>query len=74
MLCCATLFFWADVKPRETISGLFGRKGASKYQSRFWNYGRLFIDRLHAFEHDHCRDTAECEDRMRRELYRCMPR
>jgi nicotinamidase-related amidase len=71
MFCCATLFFWAGVLPRETISGLFGRKG---YTATFWRMGRQFIDWLHTgHEFDHCVETAVCEARMREELYKCMP-
>lgn len=73
MFCCALLFFWAGVKPRETISGLFGRLGYSRGRSKFWRVGRRFIDRLHPHEIDHCVETADCEQRMRAELYRCLP-
>lgn len=74
MFCCATLFFWAGVEPRETISGLFGRRGYSPKSNAFWRYGRAFIDGLHhGHEADHCAETAICEARMRDELYKCMP-
>jgi hypothetical protein len=73
MFCCATLFFWAGVKPRETISGLFGRLGHSRERAKFWHAGRKFIDRLHPHEDFHCSETAICEKRMRDELYRCLP-
>ena len=72
MFCCATLFFWAGVLPRETISGLFGRK-AYKHKRGIWIHGARFIDVLHTNEPDHCVETAICEARMREELYRCMP-
>lgn len=75
MFCCATLFCWAGVLPRETISGLFGRKA---YKARgplagFWRFGERFIDRLHKHEDKHCLDTWHCERRMREELYQCLP-
>lgn len=69
MLCCATLFCWAGVLPRETISGLFGRLGYSKGRAAFWRIGRKAIDLLHPHEPDHCVETAVCESRMRSALY-----
>jgi hypothetical protein len=76
MLCCATLFFWAKPKPRETISGLFGRKVAnapfdlkmSRTMVRFWYAGERFINWLHWREIDHCFHTTVCENRARHEL------
>lgn len=78
MFCCATLFCWAGVLPRETISGLFGRKvgidaDVPYHRIKYWRAGMAFIDRLHPHEEDHCVETAECERRMREELYKCMP-
>jgi hypothetical protein len=77
MFCCAVLFCWAGVKPRETISGLFGRKGRwennPSLRPGFWCVGRKLIDAMHRHESNHCSETADCESRMRNELYRCLP-
>jgi hypothetical protein len=68
MLCCAVFFCWAGVQPRETISGLFGRK--ARNTSKFWIYGERFIDWMHTGrEERHCYDTWQCEVRMRGALY-----
>lgn len=74
MLCCAVLFCWAGVKPRETISGLFGRKVHEPFETgrgmgRFWLYGLLFIDWMHSpTEEFHCAHTAACEAEAREAL------
>lgn len=68
MLCCATIFWWAGVMPRETISGLFGRK--AQHTSRFWIYGERFIDWMHSGrEENHCRETWLSERHMRKAMY-----
>lgn len=69
MLCCAVLFCWAGVRPRETISGLFGRKDRET-DGRFWVYGAELIDALHPHEPNHCSETSYCEARMREALYK----
>lgn len=81
MLCCATLFCWAKPWPRETISGLFGRKyeegvRAANKSGRvvpqgldhFWIAGFRFIDRLHPNEEFHCHMTSVYERRARKAL------
>ena len=73
MLCCAVFFCWAKPWPRETISGLFGRKSYDYYFVArrvpwFWNTGTKFIDSLHPHEVDHCVETAMCEAKARRAL------
>lgn len=73
MLCCALLFCWARPYPRETISGLFGRKAYQAYFRTkripiFWNAGMKLIDALHQHEVDHCVETAKCEEQARRVL------
>ena len=68
MLCCAILFAWACPKPRETISGLFGRKYYWDSGHRFWLHGCKLIDKLHRTEPEHCLATARLEVRARREL------
>jgi hypothetical protein len=67
MLTCATLFCWAGPCPRETISGLFGRK---KWMAagRFWVLGARLIDAMHPNEPHHCKETFECETAMRQAL------
>lgn len=68
MLCCAVLFCWAGVQPRETISGLFGRK--ARHTARFWIYGERFIDWMHSGrEENHCLETSRGEAHMRKTLY-----
>lgn len=70
MLCCAVFFCWARPEPRETISGLFGRKCRSPgtgVRKRFWNFGLELIDSMHD-EPDHCRETAFLEYEARRIL------
>lgn len=69
MLCCAVLFAWADPRPRETISGLFGRKCSYKPVGRFWYLGQRFINWIHPHEPDHCYETWQYEIRMRNCLY-----
>ncbi len=73
MLCCAVFFCWAGPKPRETISGLFGRKvhepfATGRGMGRFWLNGLLFIDALHRGEEFHCAETAACEAESREAL------
>lgn len=73
MFCCASLFFWAKPWPRETISGLFGRKSYDYYFVArrvpwFWNIGTRLIDALHRKELDHCVETAMLEAKARRVL------
>lgn len=68
ILWCAVLFAPWGVKPRETISGLFGRK-ALTVGGWFWVAGRNFIDRLHVYEQLHCAEIATSEERMRQALY-----
>lgn len=67
MLSCAICFAWAGVEPRETISGLFGRKClyANGLPKRFWRAGRAIIDRIHREEKDHCAETAYLEHQAR---------
>lgn len=70
MLCCATLFSWAKPYPRETISGLFGRKAylayfATKRIPIFWRVGVRLIDAMHRKEADHCVETAKLENKAR---------
>lgn len=67
MFCCAIFFCWAGVKPRETLSGLFGRRAANTHI--FWKIGQRFIDALHPHEKRHCYETWQCEERMRKALY-----
>lgn len=72
MLCCAVFFCWASPKPRETISGLFGRKAVEipfnlKMRiPKFWRAGAKFINALHPSEDDHCFETAILEAHARR--------
>lgn len=73
MLFCAVFFCWAGVKPRETVSGLFGRKVHEPFQTghgigRFWLQGLLFIDSLHPHEEFHCANTAAFEEASREAL------
>jgi hypothetical protein len=74
MLTCATVFAWAKPWPRETISGLFGRKVHEPFYtgrgfSAFWLNGLLFIDWLHRnAEEFHCANTAACEQEAREVL------
>jgi hypothetical protein len=73
MLTCATLFCWAKPWPRETISGLFGRKAAGapfdvrspRWVTRFWIKGARFINAIHRSEADHCMETAALENQAR---------
>lgn len=69
MLCCAIFFCWAKPKPRETISGLFGRNFYYESGSKFWEYGCRLIDKIHRpHEDEHCLETAFLEGRARRAL------
>jgi hypothetical protein len=63
MLTCATLFYFAQPWPRETISGLFGRK--AKTGGVLWKAGRSAINWMHKHEEDHCTETAWLEGRAR---------
>lgn len=76
MLCCAALFCWTDVKPRETISGLFGRKVHEPFNAghgigHFWLTGLRLIDAMHFREEFHCANTAACEAEARECLGYC---
>ena len=66
MLTCAIVFCWAKPYPRETISGLFGRR--AMLGNNFWRRGRDFINWLHQHEVDHCFDTWACENAARKAL------
>jgi len=78
MFCCATIFCWAGVKPRETISGLAGRKAYDLAMwepnepkvrgGRFWRVLEWVIDVMHRGEHMHCYQTATSEWEARRTL------
>ena len=73
MLTCAVLLHFAKPWPRETISGLVGRKQHEHYfRSRRvpapWRQLARFIDWLHPHEIDHCHDTALLEAKARRVL------
>lgn len=73
MLCCATLLAWAGPKPRETVSGLIGRKsyvacvdyGTYDIRYRFWRAFEWLIDVLHRREEMHCYSTYQLEWRAR---------
>lgn len=72
MLTCATLLAWAKPWPRETISGLVGRKCYERYfvarrVPARWRIPCQIIDWLHRkTEVDHCVETAFLEARARR--------
>lgn len=70
MLVCAIAFAPAKPWPRETISGLVGRKCyESRHAHRGWSTLRRFIDWLHRkYEPDHCGETATMENSARRKL------
>lgn len=77
MLTCATVFALAKPWPRETISGLIGRKydehvrGFVKYtfRVRLWTVAMQVIDKLHRpREQFHCYETYQLEKRARRVL------
>lgn len=69
MWCCAVLFIWADPRPRETISGLFGRRVSYADAHVFWRWGKSLIDWMHPHEPNHCHETWQYEIRMRNCLY-----
>ena len=66
MLTCAVLF-WPWALPRETISGLMGRKSMEGW----WlaKGAEALIDALHWWEPDHCYVTFVLENEARRRLY-----
>jgi hypothetical protein len=71
MWFCATFLFWAGTYPRETVSGLFGRKAlAAGARRNFWTIGAEVIDSWHPDEAAHCTATFVLEEHARRVLYR----
>lgn len=72
MFFCAVLFsWWVGVYPRETISGLFGRKAFSAKGENFWTIGARVIDSWHPLENAHCMETFVLEEHARAVLYQC---
>lgn len=69
MLTCAVLLAPWGVRPRETLSGFFGRRLVAG--SRVAALVVWIIDSLHPAESDHCLETYRCEERMREALYGC---
>lgn len=73
MLLCSVLFCWCAL-PRETISGLVGRKTSfygycRLWQAPIWRGARWVIDRLYSWERNHCELVRRQEMEARRALY-----
>lgn len=73
MLLCSVAFFWCAL-PRETISGLVGRKVRHyvlerPWQSRAWRGAQAVVNTIYWWEADHCNLVALQERDARAALY-----